>query len=96
MNLSEPCLWCGTAHMRSIDSQMKGGLYAPGYNVDSGDSFWKIFFKFWEHDQMIIQGRIATVPHGVNWTMLRTKEEAAKRRKENEEAAENGKYGKWL
>ena len=80
-----------------LDLQMKGGKYAPGYNTDAGDGWMSIFLKFWEYDQLGFQGRLGTMPGGGsrgNWEV--SLEEAAKRRKENEDSLENGKFGKWM
>ena len=74
---------------------MKGGKYAPGYNTDAGDSWMSIFLKFWEYDQLGFQGRLGTMPSGRGNTAVLV-EEAAKRRKENEDSFENGKFGKWM
>jgi len=35
---------------------MKGGRYAPGYNVDCGDNWLPVFFKWLEYDQLQVEG----------------------------------------
>jgi len=86
-----------TENLREVERLMKGGKYAPGYNTDAGDGWMSIFLKFWEYDQLGFQGRLGTMPGGGsrgNWEV--SLEEAAKRRKENEDSLENGKFGKWM
>ena len=81
---------------------MKGGRFAPGFNTELGDSWWKIFWKFGEYDQLCREGRIGLMPGTGSFGFLPdanslwvSAEEAARRKKENEESLVNGKFGKW-
>jgi len=82
-------------NLRDVTTLMKGGRYAPGYNVDCGDNWLPVFFKWLEYDQLQVEGRIGLLPDW--WRPNSTGpwvpfEDSEKRRKENE----TNQYGKWL
>jgi len=89
-------------NLREVESLMKGGEFAPGFNTELGDSWWKIFWSFFEYDQLGREGRIGLMPGVKTFGFLPgassfhwSAENAAKRKKENEESLVNGKFGKW-
>merc|ERR1711879_90034 len=40
-------------NLREVESLMKGGEFAPGFNTELGDSWWKIFWSFFEYDASV-------------------------------------------
>jgi len=81
-----------TKNLEEVESLMKGGTYAAGYNIDEGDSMANIFFKWGTWDQTHRDGRLGNVPAGMQLNVHHpSREELEKRRLENE-TTEVGKF----